>query len=41
MQIFGKDFKELFQVSAAIDQVFIKQGQNIDNLLLEWPLKVT
>lgn len=25
MQIFGKDFKVLFQVSAAIDQVFIKQ----------------
>ena len=25
MQIFGKDFKELFQVSAAIDQMFIKQ----------------
>ena len=25
MQIFGKDFKELFQVSAVIDKVFIKQ----------------
>ena len=24
MQIFDKDFKELFQVSAAIDQVLIK-----------------
>jgi len=25
MQIFDKDFKQLFQVSAAIDQIFIEQ----------------
>ena len=25
MQTFDKDFKQLFQVSAAIDQIFIKQ----------------
>ena len=33
MQIFGKDFKELFQVSAVVDQIFIKQ-ESIKNVYL-------